>query len=249
LIFEEPLLTVPTDDIVLQYDKITAITHDPETNLVFHGYDESKTAVWADPETGVSPIIWSRAVGWYVWSLVETLGHFPQSHPGYERLLSYFKTVAKGLKDAQDPESHGWWLVMNEPYPGKEGNYFESSAAAMFTYGLLAGLREGWLDEAEYAVTAANAYKGLIDDFVVENANGTLTWEGTVEVGSLGSDASFKVSACPALLFLCIYIGILANLSIPQYYTDIATVNEDTRGVAPFLMAAVEWETRNNIES
>ena len=183
-----------TDDIVLQYDKITAITHDPETTLVFHGYDESKTAVWADPETGVSPIIWSRAVGWYVWSLVETLGRFPKSHPGYERLLSYFKTVAKGLKDSQDPESHGWWLVMNEPYPGKEGNYFESSAAAMFTYGLLAGLREGYLDEAEYAVTAADAYKGLIDDFVVENANGTLTWEGTVEVGSLGSDASFKVS-------------------------------------------------------
>jgi hypothetical protein len=36
---------------------------------------------------------------------------------------------------------------------------------------------------------------------------------------------------------------------ILQYYTDIATVKEDTRGVAPFLMAAVEWETRNNIES
>jgi hypothetical protein len=36
---------------------------------------------------------------------------------------------------------------------------------------------------------------------------------------------------------------------ISQYYTDIATVKEDTRGVAPFLMAAVEWETRNNIES
>jgi rhamnogalacturonyl hydrolase YesR len=71
----------------------------------------------------------------------------------------------------------------------------------MFTYGLLAGLREGYLDEAEYAVTAANAYKGLIDDFVVENANGTLTWEGTVEVGSLGSDASFKVSTRLAFAF------------------------------------------------
>ena len=138
---------------------------------------------------------------------------------------------------------------MNEPYPGKEGNYFESSAAAMFTYGLLAGLREGWLDEAEYAVPAANAYKALIDDFVVENANGTLTWEGTVEVGSLGSDASFKVSARPRNSFLFRVRTVLANLSVSQYYTDIPTVKEDTRGVAPFLMAAVEWETRNNIES
>jgi len=162
-------------------------------------------------------------------------------------LLGYFKTVAEGLKDAQDPESHGWWLVMNEPYPGMEGNYFESSAAAMFTYGLLAGLREGWLDEAEYSVPAANAYKHLIDDFVTENANGTLTWEGTVEVGSLGSDASFKVST--RLAFLSSPTCIPADLSILQYYTDIPTVKEDTRGVAPFLMAAVEWETRNNIES
>lgn len=244
---EEPLLTALADDVVLQWDKITTITHDPETNLVFHGYDESKTAVWADPETGVSPIIWSRAVGWYIWSLVEVLDVFPQSHPGYERLLGYFKTVAEGLKDAQDPESHGWWLVMNEPYPGMEGNYFESSAAAMFTYGLLAGLREGWLDEAEYAVPAANAYKALIDDFVVENANGTLTWEGTVEVGSLGSDASFKVRTRP--IDSIVLQGFIADLLLSQYYTDIPTVKEDTRGVAPFLMAAVEWETRNNIES
>ena len=83
---------------------------------------------------------------------------------------------------------------MNEPYPGKEGNYFESSAAAMFTYGWLAGLREGWLSEAEYSVPATNAYKALIDNFVTEHANGTITYEGTVEVGSLGSNATFEVS-------------------------------------------------------
>ena len=71
--------------------------------------------------------------------------------------------------------------------------------------------------------------------------------EGTVEVGSLGSDASFKVSSRPNSN-LC-HACALANLLIPQYYTDIATVKEDTRGVAPFLMAAVEWEIRNNIES
>jgi len=34
-----------------------------------------------------------------------------------------------------------------------------------------------------------------------------------------------------------------------QYYTGIPTVDDDTRGVAPFLLAAVEWETRNNIMS
>lgn len=191
---KRPSLTVPIDDIVLQWDKIDAITHDPETDLLYHGYDESKTAIWADPETGVAPIIWDRAVGWYIWSLVEVLNLFPRSHPGWERLLGYYKSVSSGLKRAQDPDSHGWWLVMNEPYPGKEGNYFESSSAAMFTYGWLAGLREGWLDEKEYLGPATRAYQHLIDDFVTENKNGTLTWEGTVQVGSLGSNATFEVS-------------------------------------------------------
>jgi rhamnogalacturonyl hydrolase YesR len=153
-------------------------------------------------------------VGWYIWSLVEVLNLFPQSHPGYERLLGYYTTVAEGLKRAQDPESHGWWLVMNEPYPGKDGNYFESSAAAMFTYGWLAGLREGWLDEAEYAVPATNAYKALIDDFVTEHANGTITYEGTVEVGSLGSNATFEVSL-HVLLSFSLFVFILANPLIP----------------------------------
>lgn len=191
---KEAPLTFGLDDIVLQWDKIDAITHDPETDLLYHGYDEGKTAVWADPETGVAPIIWNRAVGWYIWSLIEILHLFPRSHPGWERLLGYYKTVSSGLKRAQDPESHGWWLVMNDPYPGKEGNYFESSSAAMFTYGWLAGLREGWLDEAEYLEPATRAYEHLIEDFVTENKNGTLTWEGTVQVGSLGSNATFEVS-------------------------------------------------------
>lgn len=192
---KEAPLTFGLDDIVLQWDKIDAITHDPETDLLYHGYDEGKTAVWADPETGVAPIIWDRAVGWYTWSLIEILHLFPRSHPGWERLLGYYKSVSSGLKRAQDPDSHGWWLVMNEPYPGKEGNYFESSSAAMFTYGWLAGLREGWLDEAEYLEPATRAYEHLIEDFVTENKNGTLTWEGTVQVGSLGSNATFEVSS------------------------------------------------------
>jgi rhamnogalacturonyl hydrolase YesR len=103
---------------------------------------------------------------------------------------------------------------MNEPYPGREGNYFESSAAAMFTYGWLAGLREGWLNEAQYAGPTTKAYKHLIEDFVTENANGTLTWEGTVEVGSLGSNATFEVSFLfrRQLLMRSYYLAVFRSL-------------------------------------
>ncbi|KAF5020569.1 hypothetical protein F66182_7401 [Fusarium sp. NRRL 66182] len=213
--------TTAWNDIVLQWDKIQEVTVDKETGLPVHGFDESKTAVWADPTTGASPLIWSRAVGWYFWSLIEILDVFPKSHPGYKRLRTYYKDLAAALLRAQDPKSHGWWLVMNKQYAGVEGNYLESSAAAMFTYGWLAGLRRGLIDEKTYGKAATNAYNHLIDDFVTNNGDGTLTWEGTVEVGSLNSNASF------------------------EYYTGVPVVPNDTRGVGPFMMALYEWERRS----
>ncbi|EFQ35166.1 glycosyl Hydrolase Family 88 [Colletotrichum graminicola M1.001] len=211
------------DDIVLQWDLIEAAVRDPDTGLLFHGFDEGREAVWADAETGASPLVWNRAVGWYFMSLVEILDLFPRDHPGHARLLGYYTTLAAALRRAQDPDSHGWWLVMNGPYPGREGNYLESSAAAMFTWGWLAGLRLGYLDEATYLEPATKAYTHLVTDFVTENGNGTVTFTDTVQVGSLNSDASF------------------------EYYIGIPVVDDDTRGVGPFLLAAYEWELRNNI--
>ncbi|KAJ6189784.1 hypothetical protein N7519_004692 [Penicillium mononematosum] len=193
------------EDIVLQWDKIEAATRDEPTGLLVHGFDESKTAVWADPVDGASPLVWNRAVGWYFVSLIEVLDVYPKHLDGYQRLLGYYKRLARGLLQTQDPKVHGWKLILSK---------------AMFAYGWLAGLRRGYIDERTYGRPAARAYNHLIDDFVTKHQNGTLTWEGTVRVGSLNSDASF------------------------EYYTDIPVVPNDTRGVGPFLLASYEWELR-----
>jgi rhamnogalacturonyl hydrolase YesR len=125
-------------------------------------------------------------------ALIEVLQVYPKTLPGYATLLGYLTTLAEGVKNAQD-ESGGWWLVMDEPYPGMKGNYIESSATAMFTYGFLKGVRTGLLEEG-YRKTAVKAWDLMLDRFVKKEANGTLSWEGTVEVGSLGSNASYEVS-------------------------------------------------------
>ncbi|KAL4864054.1 hypothetical protein BDV12DRAFT_189224 [Aspergillus spectabilis] len=213
--------TTAWEDIVLQWDKIEAVTRDPGgTGLLVHGFDESKTAVWANPVNGASPLVWNRAVGWYFVSLIEVLDIYPKDRPGYKRLLGYYQRLAKAILRAQDRKTDGWYLVLSKQYLGAKGNYFESSAAAMFTYGWLAGLRRGYLDEKTFSRPAAKAYRHLIDDFVTKHRNGTLTWEGTVQVGSLNSDASF------------------------DYYTSIPVVQHDTRGTGPFLLASYEWELR-----
>jgi rhamnogalacturonyl hydrolase YesR len=208
------------DDIMVQFDTIESRTREEDTLLLVHGYDESKTAVWADPVKGAAPLVWSRAVGWYFMSLIEVLEIVPTCHPGYKRLVKYFTTLAQGLKATIDADG-GWWLIMTEPYPGEERNYLESSASAMFTFGLLRGMRLGFLSEDEYLSTAETGYKTLVDRWVTENPNnGTLNWEGTVQVGSLSSNASYA------------------------YYVNVPIVRNDNRGGGSFLLAAYEWELR-----
>lgn len=182
------------DDILSQYEHIEQHCRNQTTGLLVHGYDESKQAVWADPITGAAPLVWDRAVGWYFMSLMEAIEVWPEWHPGREKLTAWFQSLAQALKMAWQQDGPGWWLIMTEGYPGKEGNYVESSASAMFTFGFLKGIRQGLLEESEYSGLANEAYEFLADRFVeVNETNGLLDWKGTVIVGSLGSNGTFEV--------------------------------------------------------
>lgn len=190
----QPDNTTAWDDITLQYGLIEESCRNATSNLLKHGFDESRVAVWADPATGASPLVWDRAVGWYFVSLLEALQVFPTSHAGHAQLTGYLTSLAAGVLAAQDAATGGWWLIMDEAYRGAEGNYIESSATAMFTYGFLRGIRTGLLDEATYLAPAKQAYAMMVDTFVVEQDDGTLDWEGTVQVGSLSSNGTYEVS-------------------------------------------------------
>ncbi|CAN8099103.1 unnamed protein product [Discula destructiva] len=204
------------DDIMLQYDLLEERCRNPTTNLLVHGYDESKKAAWADPITGASPLVWDRADGWYFMSLTETLQVFPQTHEGYQRLVAYFQSLAEGVLRAQDA-SGGWWLIMDEQYKGAKGNYIESSASLMFVYGFFVGVRLGFLDAATYLPAAKFGYEMLVNDFLVEVSDG-LSWDGTVQTGSLSSNASY------------------------EYYTGVPIVRDNFMGVGPFMWASYEYE-------
>jgi rhamnogalacturonyl hydrolase YesR len=81
---------------------------------------------------------------------------------------------------------------------GRQGNYLESSATALFTYSLLKGLRLGFVDGGEnyrqLFEVGRKAYDYMTNNFVVKNANGTLGWDKTVAVCSLNSTATYEVS-------------------------------------------------------
>lgn len=107
-----------------------------------------------------------------------------------------FIALANAMVKAADPVSGAWWQALN--FPGREGNYIESSGSAMFVYGLYKGVRLGILKSPGqgtqmYKDAADKAYGYLVDTFVVENHNGTLSWNGTVSVCSLNSSATYEV--------------------------------------------------------
>ena len=106
---------------------------------------------------------------------------------------------------------------MDPELAGKKGNYIESSATALFTYAYFKGVRTGLLD-SEYLPVAHKAYDLMIDDYIIYEKNGTLSWNGTVEVGSLKGDASY------------------------EYYTTVPLSLNDGKGAGPFMYAASEYD-------
>jgi rhamnogalacturonyl hydrolase YesR len=184
-----------TNQVIYQLDLLWSHCFDNATGLLFHGYDASKTAVWANPVTGASPIVWGRALGWYFMALVDWLGiNKSQAQSSqWAHVHARFVALADAIVEAADPATGAWWQVLN--FPGREGNYIESSGSSMFVYGLYKGVRLGYLSsQAEkHQKTANKAYEYLVDNFVVKNQNGTLSWNGTVSVCSLNSSATYEV--------------------------------------------------------
>lgn len=211
--------TTAWDDIALQYDLIEKHCRDAPTGLLLHGYDSKKEAVWANPITGASPLVWNRAIGWYFMSLLESMSLWQGSDQAYGRLQEYFVRLAEALKKTYE-DNGGWYLILSEPYLDADGNYLESSAWAMYVHGFLRGIRDGIISEEEYGDFATSAYEELIDRFVTENDDGTLNFIETVEVGSLESDASY------------------------EYYISVPRIINDNRAGGAFLLAASEYERR-----
>ncbi|KAG6856686.1 hypothetical protein H0H87_001901 [Tephrocybe sp. NHM501043] len=188
------------------------------TGLLYHGYDYSHTAVWANEDRGHSPEIWGRALGWYFMALVDILEIFPKTNNGYSTIQTILKDLAPKLRDAADPNTGVWWLILTQP--GRAGNYFESSATAMFVYSLLKGVRLGYVPDSDGSIVKAakKAYGYMTENWVVAQSDGTMNWLNTVEVGSLSGNGTY------------------------EYYIGVGTVLNDLKGLAAYLLASLEYE-------
>lgn len=216
--FNEPEIY---NKIISQFEIVNRHTYDPKTGLNYHGWDESKQQKWADPETGCSPHFWGRAMGWYAMALVDVLDFIPEDHPGRITIIDILSQVAKGIKKHQDKSSGLWYQVLDQG--GKEGNYLESSASSMFTYALLKAARMKYISPG-YKKVAIKAYAGILNQFIKENDNGTISLTGTCAVAGLGGNPYRNGSY--------------------EYYTGEPVRDNDPKGVGPFILAGIELSKR-----
>ncbi len=208
------------DDVIHQFTLVYRHTYDPRTGLNFHGWDESREQAWANPETGCSPHVWGRAVGWFFMALTDVLDFIPAEHPRRGEILDLLARVAEGVKNAREADSNVWYQVLDEP--GRAGNYLEASASSMFVYALLKGVRMGYLPADPYLTVATESYEGLIRQFIRQEADGTISLTRCCAVAGLGGnpyrDGSF------------------------EYYVGEKIRDNDPKGVAPFILASLEYE-------
>jgi len=212
--FDEP---AAYDDVARQILLAASHLHDPRTGLYWHGWDEARRQIWANPETGVSPNFWGRALGWYAMALVDVLDVLPAAHPERARVLALLQELAPALARVQDPATGLWYQVLDQPE--RAGNYREASASSMFVYALARGAHRGWLS-AEYLDVARRGFDGLVRELVRTNADGTLSLTGVCAVAGLG--------------------GAQQRNGSFEYYIGEPVVADDYKGVGPFIMAALE---------
>jgi unsaturated rhamnogalacturonyl hydrolase len=207
------------EDVARQIIVVEEHTRDPETGLLFHAWDESRSQKWADPDTGCSPHFWGRAMGWYAMAIPDVLDHMPEDHPRREQIIAIFRATVDAVVQVQDPASGVWYQVLDQG--DKPGNYLESSASCMFVYAIAKGVRMRYLGE-EYLAAARRGYSGILTQFVTVDEQGLVTLDGICAVAGLGGkpyrDGSF------------------------EYYVGEKVIANEYKGVGPFIMASVEME-------
>lgn len=204
-------------DSFTQFENVTRLMKDKKTGLYYHGYDETRSMYWADPQTGCSPNFWLRATGWFACALVSTAQVMDESiYYEYRFLQTTLEELVESLLPFQD-ESGMFYQIVDKK--NVEGNYLETSGTALIAYAILKGVRLGYLPE-RYRIHGIDAFNGIIRKYLKENPDGTFELGGICLVAGLGGENHRDGSL--------------------DYYFSEPVVENEAKGIAPFILAYTE---------
>lgn len=119
-----------------------------------------------------APFCWGRGNGWMAVGFTELLRILPENHPRRQVIMEGYLKMMKELKTHQSKNGM-WRQLVND-----ETMWEETSSTAMFTYSMITGVKNGWLDEEEFGLTARNAWLALVQ-YINEKGDVRSVCEGT----------------------------------------------------------------------
>ena len=207
-------------DILKQVSVVRERMRDRKTGLYYHGYDASRKAFWADPETGLSRSFWLRAIGWFFAALADLCEIIPESETGL--LREALSDLARDILPFADEETGMYYQVVDRP--DAEGNYLETSGSSMVAYAMLKGARLGILPP-ETGEQGRKTFEGIVRTNL-SFADGQLNLNNICLVAGLGPENNRRRDGTAA------------------YYLSEPIVRNEAKGIAPLLMCYTEMRRR-----
>lgn len=124
-------------DSLTQFKNVRKYLFNEEDKLYYHAHDETKIMQWANKETGLSPHVWSRSVGWYAMALIDAIDVLEKNNHSSKELKGYLAELVDNLL----PHLHENMLYQLVDLHNLEGNYLETSGSAMLAYTLIKGYK------------------------------------------------------------------------------------------------------------
>ncbi len=205
------------DDIHQQFLNVVNFMKNKDTGLYYHAYDSSREMFWCDKKTGLSPNYWLRALGWFLMSLVDILELLDKTKDKkfYDSISVIFTDLVNSLLQYQD-KSGMWHQVVDRQ--DDEKNYLETSGSAIISYAILKAVQMGILSK-DMATHGKNAFLGICNKYLYRNSDNKMTLGGTCLVAGLG--------------------GAQKRNGSFEYYMSEPVVENEAKGIAPFLLAYI----------
>lgn len=206
------------DDIYSQLENVRRLMRDPETGLYFHGYDETRSQCWADPQTGLSPEFWLRSMGWFCAGLADLCGM--TDNKLYSLCAGMLDELLKSLSACANPDGTLCQLPLK---PHVSGNYTETSGTLLFAYSAVKSAGLG-ISENDILNAGLRAFDAVTEKYI--------TCENTPILKNICLMAGLG--------------GADNRNGTEKYYLSEKIVSNDAKGIAPYLMAYAEIKKRQS---
>ena len=204
-------------DPVMQIKNVRRYMKDAKSGLYYHGFDCTRSMFWANKGTGLSKNFWLRSIGWFAVAMVDIIDIMGDNAD--KELIEIFRDLMESMIKYRDEGSKMYCQVVN--LPDKEGNYFETSGSSMIAYAMMKGARIGAIDK-QFSVFGKETFDGICERYLGFDAEGNLNLGGICLVAGLGPENNTRRDGSY------------------EYYISEPVVDNDAKGVAPFILCYTE---------